>query len=117
MEEKDSGICQPTCIVYKQEGHISIDNLLTINALTKTPTLAWTDQTVTNVDNRLRVHQDRSVLHRACLTLNANDITGAEHVDPQGIFTPLNQSKAKLSCALLACFPESTLLLELWKKK
>lgn len=66
-----------------------------------------------NVAHRLRVHEDRSVLRRACLTLNANDISGAEHVDPQGIFTPLNPGKGELSCVLLACFSMSMLLLEL----
>lgn len=53
------------------------------------------------------------MLHRACLTLNANDISGAEHVDPQGIFTPLNPGKGELSCVLRACFSKSMLLLEL----
>ncbi len=56
-------------------------------------------------NNRLEGHWGRSGLQRACLTLNANDITGAEHVDPQGILTPLNLSKADVSCALLASLP------------
>lgn len=39
------------------------------------------------------------------LTLNANDITGLEHVDPQGIFTPFTLSQAVSSAEIFFfCF-------------
>lgn len=52
-----------------------------------------------HVCSHLRGHWGM-LLCSARLTLNANDITGLEHVDPQGIFTPLTLSQAVSSAKI-----------------